>query len=193
MKNYYDIANIVLDEHRKVLLDVDSDQVEMLIDKICEADSIQIFGQGRMYCSAKAFAMRLMHMGFDVHVVFETTCPNLKKEDLLIANGPCTSVYETVMKLAKQVGATVCSISPHKDDKYSDYADFTVLLRGQMAPGAPGVEIPSIQPMASLFEQTIFVFEDIIIQMLMERCGITARMMEERHTNLDGYLSIPNS
>ena len=30
----------------------------------------------------------------------------------------------------------------------------------------------------------------IIIQMLMERCGITAEQMARRHTNLDGYMDL---
>ena len=57
-------------------------------------------------------------------------------------------------------------------------------------PGAPDGEIPSIQPMAALFEQTVFVFEDILVQMLMEKCRITPQMMERRHTNLDGYMNL---
>ncbi len=54
-------------------------------------------------------------------------------------------------------------------------------------PGREG-EIPSIQPMAALFEQTIFVFEDIIIQLLMKKLNITAEQMAQRHTALDGYM-----
>jgi D-arabinose 5-phosphate isomerase GutQ len=54
--------------------------------------------------------------------------------------------------------------------------------------GGRDYEIPSIQPMAALFEQTIFVFEDIIIQLLMKKLNITAEQMAKRHTNLDGYM-----
>ena len=190
MSTYQEIAAAVIEEHRKVLLDVEEKEIQQLIDAICAAKNIQVYGQGRMYCSAKAFALRLMHMGFQAHVVYETTCPNIGPGDLLIANGTCTSVYTIVMQLAKKAGATVCALTPHPDDHFGKLADFCVRLRGQMAPGAPDGEIPSIQPMAALFEQTIFVFEDIIIQMLMERCGITAEQMARRHTNLDGYMDL---
>ena len=54
--------------------------------------------------------------------------------------------------------------------------------------GGREYEIPSVQPMAALFEQTIFVFEDIIIQLLMKKLNITAEQMSKRHTNLDGYM-----
>lgn len=190
MSDYHQLAETVIEEHRRVLLDVDESEIERFLDEICKADNIQIYGQGRMYCSAKAFAMRLMHMGFRAHVVYETTCPNIGPGDLLIANGTCTSVYTIVMQLAKKAGATVCALTPHPEDHFGRLADFCVRLRGQMAPGAPEGEIPSIQPMAALFEQTIFVFEDIMIQMLMERCQITAEEMARRHTNLDGYMDL---
>ena len=67
--------------------------------------------------------------------------------------------------------------------------DASIRLRGQVNPGIEG-EIPSIQPMAALFEQTIFVFEDIIIQLLMEKLGKTPEQMARKHTNLDGYMQL---
>ncbi|MGI6778437.1 MAG: sugar isomerase [Acetivibrionales bacterium] len=190
MSNYYDISKTVVKEHEQVLLDVKDSEVERLLDAIVSAGKIEVFGMGRMGCAVKGFTMRLMHMGFQAHVVYETTCPNIGKGDLLIVNGACTAVCGLVMKLAKKAGATVCAITAHPDDKYGKMADFTVQLRGQVAPGAPNGEIPSIQPMAALFEQTLLVFEDIIIQLLMEKCNITPAMMERRHTNLDGYMDL---
>jgi D-arabinose 5-phosphate isomerase GutQ len=44
--------------------------------------------------------------------------------------------------------------------------------------------------MAACFEQAIFLFEDILIMILMEKLGVTAQLMERRHTNVDGYMSI---
>ena len=32
-----------------------------------------------------------------------------------------------------------------------------------------GSEVPSIQPMASLLEQALFIFEDIVVMLLMEK------------------------
>jgi len=42
--------------------------------------------------------------------------------------------------------------------------------------------------MAALFEQTIFIYEDIIIQLLMKKLNITSDQMAKKHTNLDGYM-----
>lgn len=187
MSRFHEIANAVIEEHKKVLLAVDDKEIEKLLDAIVGARCIQVFGMGRMKCAVRAFTMRLMHMGFDAHVVYDTTCPNIGPGDLLIVNCACTAVDYMVMQFAKKLGAKVVAITAHPESKAGKFCDFTVRLRGQVHPGRAG-EVPSIQPMAALFEQTIFVLEDIIIQLLMEKCKITAAQMAKRHTNLDGYM-----
>ena len=189
MSGYREIAETVLDEHKKVLLDVNEDEVQSLLSAIADAECIQVFGMGRMKCAVRAFVMRLMHMGLDAHVVYDTTCPNIGQGDLLIVNCACTSIGYTVMKLAKKAGAKIAAITAHPESEHGQLCDLTVRLRGQIHPGGEG-EIPSIQPMASLFEQTLFVFEDIIVQLLMEKLKIMPQQMERRHTNLDGYMDL---
>jgi len=188
MSRYHELASKVVEEHKKVLLDVDEKEVEKLLDAIVEAKCIQVFGMGRMKCAVRAFVMRLMHMGLNAHVVYDTTCPNIGPGDLLIVNCACTAIGYMVMEFAKKLGAKVAAITAHPESKAGKLCDITVRLRGQVHPGREG-EIPSIQPMAALFEQTIFVFEDILIMLLMERLKITAEQMAKRHTNLDGYMA----
>jgi len=187
MSDYKQLTKQVLEEHRQVLLDVNDAEVEKLLDAIVEAKCIQVFGMGRMKCAARAFVMRLMHMGLDAHIVYDTTCPNIGPGDLLIVNAACTTIGYTVMQFAKKLGAKVVAITANPDSRAAELCDFTVNLKGQVH-GGREYEIPSIQPMAALFEQTIFVFEDIIIQLLMKKLNITAEQMATRHTNLDGYM-----
>ena len=187
MSDYKELAKTVLKEHEQVLMDVDEVEVEQLLDAIAEVKCIQVFGMGRMKCAVRAFVMRLMHMGLDAHVVYDTTCPNLGPGDLLIANAACTTIGYTVMQFAKKTGAKVAAITANPNSKAAALCDFTVNLKGQVH-GGRDYEIPSVQPMAALFEQTIFVFEDIIIQLLMKKLNITAEQMAKRHTNLDGYM-----
>ena len=168
-------------------MDVDSSEVEMLLDAIAKAKCIQVFGMGRMKCAVRAFVMRLMHMGLDAHVVYDTTCPNLGPGDLLIANAACTTIGYTVMQFAKKTGAKVTAITANPNSQAAALCDFTVNLKGQVH-GGRDYEIASVQPMAALFEQAIFLFEDIIIQLLMKKLNITKEQMAKKHTNLDGYM-----
>ncbi len=187
MSEYLELTEKVLEEHRKVLLDVKEEEVEKLLDAIAEAKCIQVFGMGRMKCAVRAFVMRLMHMGLDAHVVYDTTCPNIGPGDLLIVNCACTTIGYTVMQFAKRLSAKVVAITANPCSKAAELCDFSVSLRGQVH-GGRDYEISSIQPMAALFEQTIFVLEDIVIQLLMKKLNITAEQMAKRHTNLDGYM-----
>ena len=187
MSDYTELARKVLAEHEQVLLDVKDHEVDKLLDAVAEANCIQVFGMGRMKCAVRAFVMRLMHMGLDAHVVYDTTCPNLGPGDLLIVNAAYTTIGYTVMQFAKKLGAKVVAITANPHSKAAALCDFTVSLRGQVH-GGREYEIPSVQPMAALFEQTIFVFEDILIQLLMKKLNISAEQMARRHTNLDGYM-----
>ena len=187
MSAYKDLVKVVLKEHEQVLMDIDDEEVERLLDAIAEAKCIQVFGMGRMKCAVRAFVMRLMHMGLDAHVVYDTTCPNIGPGDLLIANAACTTIGYTVMQFATKLGAKVVAITTNPKSKAAALCDFTVNLKGQVH-GGRDYEIPSVQPMAALFEQTIFVFEDIIIQLLMKKLNITAEQMAKKHTNVDGYM-----
>ena len=172
---------------RSVLLDVKEEETERLIDALVEAKCIQVFGMGRMNCAVRAFVMRLMHMGLNAHVVYDTTCPNIGPGDLLVVNCACTTISYTIMKFARRLGAKVVAITANPQSKSGQLCDFTVSLRGQVH-GGRDYEIPSVQPMASLFEQAIFIYEDIVVQLLMKRLHVTAEQMAKRHTNLDGYM-----
>lgn len=187
MSDYKELAQIVIAENQKVLLEVDDKEVEMLLEAIAQANCIQVFGMGRMKCAVRAFVMRLMHMGLDAHVVYDTTCPNLGPGDLLIVNAACTTIGYTVMQFAHKLGAKIVAITANPFSKAAKLCDFTVNLKGQVH-GGRDYEIASVQPMAALFEQSIFLFEDIIIQLLMKKLNITKEQMAQRHTNLDGYM-----
>lgn len=187
MPAYRELAEKVIEENRRVLLDVDEKEVDKLLEAIAQAKCIQVFGMGRMKCAARAFVMRLMHMGLDAHVVYDTTCPNIGPGDLLIVNAACTTIGYTVMQFARKLGAKVVAITANPRSKAAKLCDFTVSLRGQVH-GGRDYEIASVQPMAALFEQSIFLFEDIVIQLLMKKLNITAEQMAKRHTNLDGYM-----
>jgi len=189
MRSFKELAQKVVEENRIALLDMDTSEIDRLLDAIARAKKIQLFGMGRMKCAVRAFTMRLMHMGLDAHVVYDTTCPNIAKGDLLIVNCGCTAVGLVVIRLAKKAGATVCVITAHPESEAGQLADLTVRLRAQVNPGNPD-ELPSIQPMAACFEQAIFLFEDILIMMLMEKLKVSAQEMARRHTNVDGYMSI---
>ncbi|HVO40811.1 MAG TPA: sugar isomerase [Spirochaetia bacterium] len=186
MSRYREIVQAVIDENRRVLEAVAEDQIQRLVSEIERAKTIQLFAMGRMLASLRAFAMRLKHMGFDAYVVFDTTTPGIGPGDLLIVNCAVTTIDLGIIRLAKKAGARVCVITAHPENEQGRLADLTVLVPGQIFGTKP--EIPSIQPMASLLEQALFLFEDIVVMLLMEKRSIPALDMQKRHTNLEGVM-----
>ena len=52
---------------------------ESLVNEILKAKKIFVTGAGRSGLMGKAFAMRMMHMGFDAHVIGEITTLRWKR------------------------------------------------------------------------------------------------------------------
>lgn len=184
MSEYLEYVQKVVEENRRVLEEVNESELDSLMAEIQNAKSVQLFAMGRMQASMRGFAMRLKHMGIDTHVVFDTTTPRIGKGDLLIVNCGVTIVSLNIIRLAQEAGAKVCVITAHPENEHGQIADLTVRVPGQIFGGER--EVASIQPMASLLEQALFLFEDIVVMMLMKRMGVSPQAMQERHTNLEG-------
>ena len=75
-------------------------------------------------------------------------------------------------------------LTAHPENEHGQLADLCVRIPGQIFGGPQ--EVPSIQPMASLLEQALFLFTDIVVMLLMERKGVTPQAMQKSHTNLEG-------
>jgi len=83
---YVSLLMELMGEHiKKVGRDINKDSVNKLIEDILNANAIFLMGAGRSGLVARAFAMRLMHLGLKVYVVGETTTPAVKRGDLVIA------------------------------------------------------------------------------------------------------------
>src|SRR3984893_1203451 len=182
--NYRTLVAEVLAENRQVLEAINPQEVELFIQEILKAKTIHLYAMGRMQLSVRAFAMRIKHMGIDTYVVYDTTSPQIGPGDLLIGHCAVTNVELNVVRLAKAAGARIVLLTAHPENEHGQLADLCVRIPGQIFGGSE--EVKSIQPMASLLEQALFLFVDIVAMLLMERKGVTAESMQESHTNLEG-------
>ncbi|MCP6043014.1 SIS domain-containing protein, partial [Klebsiella pneumoniae] len=80
---------------------------EKAVDGILRAKKIFVAGGGRSGFMAKAFVMRMMHVGLDVYVVGETVTPNLEVDDIFIVGSGSgeTQSLAAMTKKAKSIGA----------------------------------------------------------------------------------------
>lgn len=159
---------------------------EGMAELLLRSGQIFVAGAGRSGLMGKAFAMRLMQAGQKAYVVGETVTPGIGPDDVLVLGSGSgeTRGLVAMAEKAKAAGAAVALVTIQPDSALGRLADYTVKL-----PGAPkdqtGSSYATIQPMASLFEQTLLVFYDAVILRMMEQTGQTTDRMFGKHANLE--------
>jgi 6-phospho-3-hexuloisomerase len=179
-----------------VISDQDKDRlIETLVDAYRRGSKVFVTGAGRSGLVIKAFALRLMHLGFQVYVMGETIVPSMKKGDVLIAlsgSGRTKSVV-SVAEAAKSVGAVIVSITTYLDSPLARLGDVVVLIPGRTKLAREddyyvrqvmGLHEP-LTPLGTLFEDTAMIFLDGVIVELMEKLGVSEDDLKERHANVE--------
>ncbi|WP_282075233.1 6-phospho-3-hexuloisomerase [Maribacter aquivivus] len=177
--------NIIINEHIKLVHAINYDEVAALIPIITNAKHIFIMGAGRTGLMMKAAAMRLMHLGYSVHVVGETTSPAITEGDVLIAGSGSgtTGGIVNAAKTAKKVGADVVCITTNGNSPLAILSKQTVLIPA--AQKQERDENVSKQYAGSLFEQSLLLVFDALIQTLWDLDGSSASELWERHANME--------
>lgn len=154
---------------------------------ICGASRIFIAGAGRSGFAARAFSNRLMHLGFNVFFVGETTTPAINKGDLLIigSGSGTTGSLVNMAEKAKRIGARIATITIYPNASIGSIADAIVTVPGATPKSEAEDSVKSFQPMGNLFEQLSWIVYDTVVIMIMNRNGITADEMFSRHANLE--------
>jgi 6-phospho-3-hexuloisomerase len=170
--------------------------VELLIDGLKSNRRIFVVGAGRSGLVVRAFAMRLMHLGFEVFVVGETITPAVTKKDILIAisgSGITKLVVESSRIAKEEVDATLVVITSYPDSPLAQLADLVVEIRGRtkiteqndyIQRQIKGEHSP-LTPLGTLFESTVLAFLDGLIAELMEKTGKGEKELRERHAIIE--------
>jgi 6-phospho-3-hexuloisomerase len=194
-----DAAIEIIDFIYKAIELISDSEKEAFLNTLLEARKngkrIFVTGAGRSGLVAKAFAMRLLHLGFNVYVVGETILPPIVKEDVLLAvsgSGRTKSVV-AIAEAAKAIGAKVVALTTFPDSPLGKIADILVRIPGRTKLAKEedyyvrqvmGVHEP-LAPLGTLFEATTMIFLDGVVVELMNKLGITEAELQERHANLE--------
>lgn len=176
----------IIKELEKAPETVSSEEADRLASAIMEAGQIFVAGAGRSGFMVKSIAMRLMHIGLNSYVVGETVTPSIGKEDLLLigsGSGETKSLAAMADK-AKSVGADVALLTTSPQSYIGSFADTVIQLPGSQKDPA-NAQYKTIQPMGSLFEQSLLLFGDAVVLRIMELTGQTAVSMYGKHANLE--------
>lgn len=180
-------VSAVADELSRTLTAISPAQMEQLADAILKAKRVFVAGAGRSGMMARCFVMRLMHMGLQAYMVGEVVTPGIAAGDLLlIASGSGeTASLACMAKKAKQLGAAVASVTIYPASTIGALSETVVVIHAPTSKSDIDTGFRSVQPMGSLFEQSLLLCLDYVILILMDKTQITAEEMFARHANLE--------
>ena len=178
--------NEILSEISKVLEQVDQNEVDLLITTIANANKIVVCGAGRVGYAIKGFGMRLAHLGLNVYALGDVTVPSIGKGDLLIVasgSGETQTIYD-IVAIAKKNNANIALVTGNPDSRIGKLAEFCVKVKAP-SKTKPVDGLVSIQPMTTLNEQSLGIFFDAVVLLLMNKINETHDTMWARHSNLE--------
>ncbi len=193
------ILNEAIDEMisniQEVSSEVDSESIMKMLDMLIEAKNVFIIGLGRSGLVARAFAMRLMHLGISVYVVGETITPAIYEDDCLLAisgSGETSFVISTATT-SKNRNAKIIAVTSYEDSTLGKLADLIIHVKGRTKIDSEKDYIKRqingrhqpLAPLGTLFEITTLVFLEGVIAELMHKMGKTEDDLKARHTVLE--------
>lgn len=178
--------DIVIYECMSALKSIDSDKIANYIDIVNEADKIFFVGVGRVLLSLKSICKRYAHLGIDSYIVGGITEPAITEGDVLIVgSGSGETAYPLeITKMAKKMGVTTIHIGSNPDGSIAKYIDLFIRIPVKSKLNHAD-EINSLQPMTSLFEQSLLLFGDITAMMIIENKNIELQELWKYHANLE--------
>lgn len=179
-------VNTILTELSNTLASVDGKSVEKLTAMLVEAKSVFCHGAGRSGLNARAFAMRLMHLGMHACIVGDVLVPPIVQGDVLVvvtASGSSPALAYVVKK-AKDCGARIAVLTTNANAPVCEFAECVICFKAPTK-AEEGVNRSSVMPMGTLFEEACYVLLDMVILELMEKLNITNSDMVRHHANLE--------
>ena len=166
---------------------VDDEQAARLVEAVDGAGRVFVAGAGRSRRSVEAFAIRLLHLDVSAHVVGEATAGAIGPGDLLLvgSGSGSTASLVTMARRAVEVGGRVALVTIRGGSPIGELAEVEVHLPAPSPKLDGPAEAGSIQPMGSLFEQSLLVVLDAVVLELMQRRGEDPETMFSRHANLE--------
>jgi len=175
--------NYIQKKIKDILSHVSYEEINIVIKDFSESDRIFVYGAGRSGLVAKAFAIRLMHLGFQTFVIGETITGPVQKGDLVVIISGSGETIPAVMtaEIAHNLGAKVISITGKKNSGIAKFADVTLYISAS----CNDEERKKYAPLGTLFEASVWILLDGIIASLLENKKETEETMRSRHATLE--------
>lgn len=191
-----EVSNWILNGVKEIIDSTDNSQIKGMKEIILESrqHKILLIGSGRSGFVGRAFALRLMNIGFNVYVGGETITPALDSKDLVIAvsgSGTTTTVVAQA-DVAREIGAKIIAVTSQIESPLGKVADLAVVIKGRTKEDS---EIDymrrqitgeyNMAPLGTMFELSAMIFLDGLIADLMKELGKSELDLKQRHANAE--------
>jgi 6-phospho-3-hexuloisomerase len=185
LDSYTRNQTLILNELERTLASVSEEEITAAQSMVLAARRVFVTGAGRSGLALKMAAMRLMHLGLDVHVAGEVTTPAIGKGDLLVvASGSGTTAGAVhAAEVALGAGADVLALTTAPESKLAALAKKLVVIPAATKEDHGGMK--SAQYAGALFEQSVLLVTDAMFQGMWRKWGESAEDLWKRHANLE--------
>ena len=186
--SFHEAIHQIVDETRSLLMTLDPEKVLKFLDAMqfdWSKRRLYFWARGRSFLILRGFAMRLMHVGYEIHIVGEVDCPSIDSGDILVVASGSGSTGSVLLfaEKAKKLGAKVVAITGKAGTPLHALSDLTVEFHPEILPES--VQL-SANGGGTRFEHTLMLFLDTcIFAMVYDRREQAYREMMKRHANLE--------
>jgi 6-phospho 3-hexuloisomerase len=167
---------------KDILEKVEIEDIETVKKLFISSNRIFVYGAGRSGLVAKAFAIRLVHLGFPTFVIGETITAPVQPGDLVFIISGSGETIPAVMtaEIAHNIGASVVSVTAKKNSGIAKFADITLYISAW----CNDAKRKKYAPLGTLFESSVWILLDGIVADLLESKNETEETMRKRHAIL---------
>ena len=153
-----------------ILKNVSEKDINEAISLFFSSKNIFVYGAGRSGLVARAFAIRLIHLGFQAFVIGETITVPVQENDLVVIVSGSGETIPAMMtaEIGHNLGAKVISITGKRKSHIASYADITIFV----AANCNEKERKQYAPLGTLFEASVWILLDGIIADLLDKAEI---------------------
>jgi 6-phospho-3-hexuloisomerase len=170
----------IISHIEKLLSSVPPRDIHRIVTLLMKANRIFIYGTGRSGLLGRAFAIRLVHLGFQAFVIGETITAPVQKDDcvVLISGSGITIPVVMTAEIAANLEAKLILLTANKSSPIDSLSNVTIIL-------SPCQKKSHLAPLGTLFEASSWIFLDGIIAELMKTKGEDEKTMRKRHAILE--------
>ncbi|MBD3205267.1 SIS domain-containing protein [Candidatus Bathyarchaeota archaeon] len=189
-----EVSSWILQGINGIIQEADVKQIDEFINELVDSKDkrILVMGSGRSGFVARAFALRLMQSGFNVYVSGETITPALSPGDIVLAvsGSGTTKIIVTQAEIAKEIGATIMTITSQPTSQLAELSDTVLLIKGRTKEDAT-IDYTrrtitgeyDMAPLGTMFELSALILLDSIIAEIMKKLGKSELDLRKGHSH----------